>query len=137
MKIALISLTVRLTLFSAVLAVTTRALADNRLARNVASNLPTGTMLVDAAGPYVEAGTFRIQVADKLGRPSAVLPDGTWLYQNFATEDGQMTGTLVVRFTKGRVTSLALATPEVVALLRKHGGKTDQRYFASSPSPAE
>ncbi len=77
-----------------------------------------GSIPVAAAGPYVEVGTYGIQVAVKLGRPSARLPDGTWLYENFSAEDSAARGTLVVRFDQGRVSSLTLATPAVVAALR-------------------
>jgi hypothetical protein len=77
-----------------------------------------GSIAVASAGPYVEIGTYAIQVTAKLGRPAASLPDGTWLYENFSAEDSAARGTLVVRFVQGRVSSLALATPAVVAALR-------------------
>ena len=77
-----------------------------------------GSIPVEAAGPYVEVGTYRIQVAVKLGRPAARLPDGTWLYENFVADGSNARGTLVVRFAQGRVSSLMLATPAVVAALR-------------------
>lgn len=77
-----------------------------------------GSIPVEAAGPYVEVGTYRIQVAVKLGRPAARLPDGTWLYENFVADGSNARGTLVVRFAQGRVSALTLATPAVVAALR-------------------
>lgn len=77
-----------------------------------------GSIPITAAGPYVEIGTYSIQVAAKLGRPSARLPDGTWLYEKFSVEDSAARGTLIVRFDQGRVSSLVLATPAVVAALR-------------------
>jgi hypothetical protein len=77
-----------------------------------------GSILVDAVGPYVERGTYRIQVLAKLGEPSARLKDGTWLYERFAVRDGTMKGTLVIRFRDGQVQHLALATPASVAALR-------------------
>lgn len=70
-----------------------------------------GRIAVNAAGPHVQVGTYRIQVSVKLGRPSAQLPDGTWLYENHAVEDSAAKGTLIVRFTNGRVSDLALVTP--------------------------
>jgi hypothetical protein len=77
-----------------------------------------GTVPVQAAGPHVERGTFRIQLSTKLGRPDLVLSDGTWLYHNRTVEGSNARGTLVVRFDKGRVSDLALVTPAVVAALR-------------------
>ena len=38
-----------------------------------------GTVAAVAAGRFVEPGTFRVQVAAKLGRPDLTLADGTWL----------------------------------------------------------
>ena len=72
-----------------------------------------GTVNLKAAGPYVEVGSFRIWVDAKLGKPSVRMPDGTWLYRNFEVKDSEARGTLVVRFTEGRVSSLALVTRAV------------------------
>jgi hypothetical protein len=77
-----------------------------------------GLVPVHAAGPYVERGTPRVQVAAKLGRPDAILPDGTWLYHDRAIEGSEATGTLLVRFEHKRVSSLALAGPSTVAALQ-------------------
>ena len=85
--------------------------AAQLLARN-------GAVAVQAAGPYVERGTPRIQVSTKLGRPDFILTDGTWLYQNRQVDGSDARGTLVVRFEKGLVSDLAIATPAVVATLR-------------------
>lgn len=72
-----------------------------------------GAVSIKAAGPYVEVGSFRIQVDTKLGRPSVTLPDGTRLYRNFEIKDSDAHGTLVVRFTEGRVSNLSLVTRAV------------------------
>lgn len=72
-----------------------------------------GAISIKAAGPYVEVGSFRIWVDEKLGRPAVALSDGTWLYRNFEIKDSEARGTLVVRFTEGRVSSLSLVTREV------------------------
>jgi len=72
-----------------------------------------GAVSIKAAGPYVEIGTFRITAETKLGRPSVTLPDGTWLYRNFEIKDSDAHGTLVVRFTEGRVSNLSLVTRAV------------------------
>ena len=83
-----------------------------------------GCVRLAAAGPHVEIGTFRVQVAAKLGRPHLVLPDGTWLYHDRQIEDSAAAGTLVVRFEAGRVSALVLATPAVIAALRTAPHKT-------------
>lgn len=78
-----------------------------------------GSIAVRGAGPYVERGTFQIQVAAKLGEPTEKLADGTWLYKNFSTDENAVKGTLIVRFNhERRVSELSLATPAVVAALR-------------------
>ncbi len=77
-----------------------------------------GSVEVSAVGEYVEIGTFLIQVAVTLGTPDHKLADGTWLYSRKRIENSEVQGTLVVRFTGGRVSALTLATPAVVAVLR-------------------
>lgn len=86
--------------------------AANLLARD-------GTVAVTAAGPFVEIGTFRVQVAAKLGRPDLVLRDGAWLYHHRRIDGSAAEGTLVVRFDGGRVAALSVVTPAVVAALRE------------------
>lgn len=88
--------------------------ANDRVSQLLASQ---GSIPVKAAGPYVEVGTYPIQVSVKLGRPNSRLPDGAWLYENFQTGSSSARGTLIVRFHHGRVSSLSLATPAVVASL--------------------
>ncbi len=89
-----------------------------------------GHVTVRHAGAFVEAGTYRIQVAAKLGQPDARLADGTWLYQNRKVTGSDAEGTLVVRFSNGRVTSLALATPAVVAAWKKEAAKPSPELLA-------
>lgn len=93
-----------------------------------------GSIHVNSVGPYVESGTYRVQVAVKLGRPSYVLPDGTWLYQGYIINDSDASGTLVVRFQRGRVSELSLATPATVASLRGNTGKAQGKFFAAAES---
>jgi hypothetical protein len=76
-----------------------------------------GTVPVKAAGPYVEIGTYQIQVSVKLGRPTFRLPDGSWLYGNFSVPDSHAAGFLLVRFNQGRVSELALVSPAVATAL--------------------
>lgn len=71
----------------------------------------TGAVPIAAFGPYVEVGTYQIQVAAKLGRPDARLPDGTWLYHNRTVANSDTRGTVVVRFAGKRVSRLSLVTP--------------------------
>ena len=78
----------------------------------------TGSVRVANVGPYVATGTCRVQVSTQLGRPSATLADGTWLYENFNADGSSASGTLVVRFADNRVSSLTLAGPTVVTALR-------------------
>jgi hypothetical protein len=91
-----------------------------------------GAVAISAAGPYVEAGTFRIRVAAKLGRPCDKLPDGTWLYTNRPVKDSDAQGTLVVRFTDGRVSGLSVVTPEVADVLRAAARGASERTLAAN-----
>ena len=84
-----------------------------------------GSIPLSAAGPYVEEGTYRMQVDAKLGAPDLRLADGTWLYHHHQVRDSAATGTLVVRFdARGRVNSLALVTPRIAATLRSDAMKS-------------
>lgn len=97
------------------------ALADSSApSRDPAAELlrRQGSLTIAAAGPHVSPGTFRVQVAAKLGSPDLTLADGTWLYRGRRIEGSAARGTLVVRFTEGRVQSLAVVTDAVVAALR-------------------
>ena len=80
-----------------------------------------GSVAVKNAGPDVEVGTFLVQVAAKLGQPTATLPDGTWLYRNYVVENSEARGTLAVRFDHGQVSSLALVTPAVATAMMSAG----------------
>lgn len=90
-----------------------------------------GTIPVSAAGPHVQPGTFRVQVAAKLGRPDFVLADGTWLYQRRRVHDSDAEGTLVVQFRDGRVSSLELASPAVALALRERQAAAPQTLVAT------
>lgn len=111
-----------------VLASATAARAADQAARQLAA---TGTVVVESAGPYVGIGTYLIQVSAKLGQPSAKLTDGTWLYEGF-TAGESATGTLVVRFNDGRVSSLSLATPAAVTALRTKPVKFENKALAAA-----
>lgn len=83
-----------------------------------------GSLSVSAAGPYVERGTLQVQVAAKLGKPRAVLTDGTWLYDGFSSPDRSVTGTLVVRFSDRAVSELTLVSPAVKTQMMANLGQT-------------
>lgn len=77
---------------------------------------------IHANGDSVTCGTSRVMVSMRLGSPNAVLPDGSWLYRGYtgealaepengprAIQQPTLSGTLIVRFRDGKVTSLGLA----------------------------
>jgi len=76
-----------------------------------------GIVPVKAAGPYVQVGSYRIHVSVRLGKPSAVLADGTWLYKGFVADESAAAGTLVIRFDEGRVSQLSLVSPTVATAM--------------------
>ena len=100
---------------SAALGAAAPSSADDSAAQLLARE---GSVRVTSAGAFVAPGTFRVQVAAKLGRPDLTLADGTWLYHHRRIGESAAEGTLVVRFAAGRVSSLSLVTPAVVAALR-------------------
>ena len=78
---------------------------------------------VNANGETVTAGTSRVLVGLRLGAPTYVLSDGSWLYANYvvhvtASDEGRP-ATLVIRFTANRVSALTLADQSVVVALRQ------------------
>lgn len=77
-----------------------------------------GYVAISAVDEYVEIGTYRVQVAAKLGRPHVVLPDGTWIYHRHRIVDSTAAGSLVVQFNHGRVSALTLMSAERVAGLQ-------------------
>ena len=76
-----------------------------------------------ANGTHVAPGTARVMVATRLGHPSLVLPEGSWLYSGYSASRGDTlllpNGTLVVRFQAHRVASLAIADQATVVALRQ------------------
>lgn len=90
-----------------------------------------GTVAVSSVGEHVEIGTYRIQVAAKLGHPHERLPDGSWLYHGRRIVGSAAAGTLVIRFEAGRVSSLTLATPAAIAALRANPALASDQALAS------
>ena len=107
---------------------TNTAPAD-RAARQLAL---TGSVPVKNAGPYVDPGTFLIQVATMLGQPGAKLADGTWLYPDYEVTNSAATGTLVVRFKQGRVSELTLVTPAAAVAMSSPNKAADRILVATS-----
>jgi len=95
-------------------------------------------------GDSVTHGTPRIMVSMRLGSPTAVLPDGTWLYQGYkarrvsndagADSDREIirSGTLIVRFADKKVASLSVADEPTIARLRQKPAKADDRARVAS-----
>lgn len=113
----------RLALFSAALTLATvHATAKGTAPTDRAAELlaSQGQIAVKNAGPQVEIGTYRIQVAVTLGQPAVKLPDGTWLYPEIPVDHSDATGTLVVRFNHGRVSQLLLVTPATATAMTAH-----------------
>ena len=118
-KISLNSLLTTAALAAVVFAASSTAVRASDLDRPVSRELAaTGEVAVANAGPYVEVGSYRIWVSSHLGRPSAVLADGTWLYSNYSVNDTAVSGTLAVSFSGGRVAAMKLLSPARVAMLR-------------------
>jgi len=105
----------RTTILAALLS-TSAVLSANAAAPDITAL--AGSIAVKAAGPYVQVGSYRIWVSSHLGKPSIVLADGTWLYNNFTADSNGATGTLLVRFSNGRVSQMKLVSPAIVAALR-------------------
>jgi len=118
-KISLRSFLTTAALAAVVFATSSTAVRASDLDRPISRELAaTGEVAVANAGPYVEVGSYRIWVSSHLGRPSAVLTDGTWLYSNYSVNDTAVAGTLAVTFTGGRVAAMKLLSPTRVAILR-------------------
>lgn len=92
-----------------------------------------GAIVVGQAGAHVEAGTFRVQVAAKLGRPDETLADGTWLYHGRRVSESEARGTLVIRFAGGRVQALSLLAPQALVALRSLPAPQASGHFVATP----
>lgn len=113
-----------------VLASATETAQTDRAAQQLAS---VGSVDIKAVGRYVEPGTFRIQVSTKLGRPSTVLADGTWLYSNHVIDGSNATGTLVIRFDDhGQVSQMSLVTPAIATAMAKPQKAPEKVLVASA-----
>ena len=90
-------------------------------------------------GDTVAVGTSRVMVSLRLGAPSTVLPDGSWLYSDYLLQlrpdDAGRPATLVVRFTDSKVTRLSLADQTTVLALRQRPqpSSKDKVFAANQP----
>jgi len=78
---------------------------------------------VNANGDEVTAGTSRVHVRLRLGAPSWVLADGSWVYSNYvmrtSARDTGRPASLLVRFGSDRVARLALIDESTLVVLRE------------------
>lgn len=91
---------------------------------------------IQANGDTVAPGATRIAVSLRLGKPGAVLPDGSWVYRGYTGRFGEaatVNGSLIVRFQDGKVSTLSLADRlTVVALSRRPASPTDRQLVAAA-----
>jgi len=75
-------------------------------------SIPQVDAKVDANGTRVTANTSRVHVRLRLGAPTWVLADGSWVYSNYvvrtSSRDAGRPASLLVRFDSNRVARLAL-----------------------------
>ena len=90
--------------------------AASALAR--VGSIPVKAAHHDEFGEFVGIGSSPNLVLFRLGKPNEILRDGTWLYRGCSVEGSEATGTLVVSFSKDRVSQLALVTPTVELKIR-------------------
>lgn len=121
-----------LALFALCTVVNLHAAGNPERADAFGGEIPLGQVkaVVPANGDTVTTGTSRIMVALRLGSPKAVLADGSWLYPDYAAQvdasGRNLTGTLVVRFAKSKVTNLTLADEAMIVALRQGPRHTDK-----------
>lgn len=106
------------------------------------SALPGGFVLlnrvaarVHANGDSIVVGDGRINVQLRLGAPTRVLPDGSWLYSHYratASDGREFAGNLVVRFEKSLVTALVLADRATVTAMIERRPDPSTRQLAAN-----
>jgi len=154
MKTTLVPSLLALLAFSSAVPLHAEAVAPT-ISRSTSPMSPKDEIAVDsvaarihANGDSVDRGASRIMVRMRLGAPSAVLPDGSWLFRGYnarsvprpddrSKTDGDVelvgSGTLIVRFISEKVSSLSLADePTIIALRQKPktDNKNTNRYAA-------
>jgi hypothetical protein len=90
---------------------------------------------INANGDEVSPGTSRIHVRLRLGAPSWVLADGSWVYSNYvmrtSARDTGRPASLLVRFGSERVTRLALIDQSTLVALREMPEASTQNQFVA------
>ena len=99
-------------------------------------SVPRIAAKVNANGDEVTAGTSRVYVRLRLGDPSAVLADGSWVYSNYvmrtSARDTGRPASLLVRFGSERVARLALIDESTLVALRKTPLAPTQNQFVAT-----
>jgi hypothetical protein len=91
-------------------------LAASALAR--VGSIPVKTAHHDEFGDSVGIGSSPNLVIFRLGKPNVMLRDGTWMYRGCTVDLSEGTGTLVISFSKNRISQLTLVTPAVELAMR-------------------
>lgn len=90
---------------------------------------------VNANGDEVAAGTSRIHVSLRLGAPSSVLADGSWVYSNYvmrtSAQDAGRPASLLVRFAANRVSGLTLIDESTLVAMRAMPHAPSQNQFVA------
>jgi hypothetical protein len=98
-------------------------------------SIPRIAAKVNANGDEVTAGTSRIHVRLRLGAPSWVLADGSWVYSNYvmrtSARDTGRPASLLVRFGSERVARLALIDQSTLVALRELPQAPTQNQFVA------
>jgi hypothetical protein len=98
-------------------------------------SIPRIAAKVNANGDEVTAGTSRIHVRLRLGAPSWVLADGSWVYSNYvmrtSARDTGRPACLLVRFGSDRVARLALIDESTLMALRETPKAPAQNQFVA------
>jgi hypothetical protein len=104
--------------------------AADRAAQVMASQ---GSVSVSNIGPSVSIGSTKAEVSSAIGKADLVLPDGSWMFRrSFYVDNSAANGSLVVAFSKGKVSSLHLLSPfEAVGMASKPQTNYEATILAS------
>src|SRR6478752_10843609 len=98
-------------------------------------SVPRIAAKVHANGDEVVAGTGRVHVRLRLGAPTWVLTDGSWVYSNYvmrtSARDTGRPASLLVRFGSDRVARLALIDESTLVVLREMPRAPTQNQFVA------
>jgi hypothetical protein len=98
-------------------------------------SVPRIAAKVNANGDEVTPGTSRVHVRLRLGAPTWVLTDGSWVYSNYvmltSAGDTGRPASLLVRFGSDRVARLALIDESTLVALRETPRAPIQNQFVA------